>query len=149
MQQAIWEDIRYFPIPISTLDQSLKTAFADSWMTERSYGGKRGHEGTDIMASENVRGLYPVVSITDGVVENLGWLPKGDTVWESVRHPEGIFITHIWILMQILRKEMLCRQVICWGLWETVGMEKKEQPGNFRCICMSESMCIRMEKKSV
>ena len=29
------------------------------------------------MASENVRGLYPIVSMTDGVVENKGWLEKG------------------------------------------------------------------------
>ncbi len=29
------------------------------------------------MASENKRGLYPVVSMTDGVITNLGWLEKG------------------------------------------------------------------------
>ena len=29
------------------------------------------------MAEKNKRGLYPVVSITDGVISNLGWLDKG------------------------------------------------------------------------
>lgn len=67
----------YFPVPESTLDSSLGTSYVDSWMGERTYAGKRGHEGTDIMAEKNKRGLYPVVSITDGVISNLGWLDKG------------------------------------------------------------------------
>ncbi len=67
----------YFPVPESTLDPSLETSYADSWMGERTYAGKRGHEGTDIMADRNQRGLYPVVSITDGVISNIGWLDKG------------------------------------------------------------------------
>ena len=29
------------------------------------------------MAKTNVSGVYPVVSVCDGVVENVGWLPKG------------------------------------------------------------------------
>ncbi len=67
----------YFPVPVSTLDSSLETSYIDGWMCERNYAGKRRHEGTDIMASENKRGLYPVVSMTDGVITNLGWLEKG------------------------------------------------------------------------
>lgn len=67
----------YFPVPESTLDASLETSYVDSWMGERTYAGKRGHEGTDIMAAKNQRGLYPVISITDGVISNLGWLDKG------------------------------------------------------------------------
>ena len=38
-------------------------------MMERTYGGKRGHEGCDIMASYNHRGVYPVVSVCDGTLE--------------------------------------------------------------------------------
>ena len=51
--------------------------FENSWMQSRTFGGDRGHEGCDIMASENVRGIYPVYSMTDGVVENIGWLRLG------------------------------------------------------------------------
>ncbi|MGN1166753.1 MAG: M23 family metallopeptidase [Lachnospiraceae bacterium] len=71
------KEASYYPIPESSVDKSLKTSFINSWMMERTYNGKRGHEGTDIMASENVRGLYPVVSISDGTVTNCGWLEKG------------------------------------------------------------------------
>ena len=75
--QNVEKEVSYFPIPESTVDKSLKTSYTDSWMMERKYKGTTGHEGTDIMASINERGIYPVVSMTDGTVTNLGWLEKG------------------------------------------------------------------------
>ncbi|MBQ8803996.1 MAG: M23 family metallopeptidase [Tyzzerella sp.] len=77
MEQAIWEDVKYFPVPEFTSDPTLTVSYENSWMAERTYGGKRGHEGTDIMAAKNERGLYPIVSMTDGVVTKKGWLEKG------------------------------------------------------------------------
>ncbi len=74
---SIWDDVKYFPVPEFVKDKSMKVTFSNSWMYERNYGGKRGHEGTDIMASQNIAGLYPIVSMTDGVVKNKGWLEKG------------------------------------------------------------------------
>lgn len=74
---SIWDDVKYFPIPKGTSEQDYKVTYENAWMAERTYGGKRGHEGTDLMAKENVRGLYPVLSMTDGVVTKKGWLPKG------------------------------------------------------------------------
>ena len=74
---VVENEASYYPIPESSVDKLLKTSFSNSWMTERTFGGKRGHEGTDIMASQNKRGLYPVLSMTDGVITNLGWLEKG------------------------------------------------------------------------
>ena len=59
-------------------------------MGERNYKGSGVHEGTDIMASKNVRGLYPVVSISEGVVTNLGWLEKGG--WRvGITSPGGVY----------------------------------------------------------
>ena len=74
---AIWNDVTYFPVPVSSKHESYSVSFVDSCMGERTYGGKRGHEGTDIMASQNTPGLYPVVSMTDGTVVSKGWLEKG------------------------------------------------------------------------
>ena len=76
-EKAIWDDLKYFPIPFSKIDRTLTTSYENSWMFERNCGGERGHEGTDIMASLNERGHYPVVSMTDGVVEKIGWLKLG------------------------------------------------------------------------
>lgn len=75
--QAIWDEVDYFPVPEFTNTNSLTVSYVNTWMAERSYGGTRGHEGTDIMASKNERGLYPIISMTDGTVTKKGWLEKG------------------------------------------------------------------------
>lgn len=75
--QAIWADVQYFPVPRSSSDEDMTVCFENSWKFERTFGGRRYHEGCDIMADENERGVYPVISMCDGVVEKKGWLTKG------------------------------------------------------------------------
>lgn len=75
--EAVWNDLKYFPVPEASGGLDAQVSFEDSWMYERNYGGKRGHEGTDIMPSIDESGLYPVVSMTDGVVLHKGWLEQG------------------------------------------------------------------------
>lgn len=73
---AILNDIESFPVtPKSNGDTNV--SYEDSWNAHRGYGGNRRHEGTDLMGIENIRGHYPVISITEGVVEQLGWLEQG------------------------------------------------------------------------
>ncbi|NLL73224.1 MAG: M23 family metallopeptidase [Clostridiales bacterium] len=74
--QAIFSDIRYFPVPYMRKG-AANISYADTWYAPRSYGGDRKHEGTDLMASNNLPGYFPIISITDGVVENMGWLEQG------------------------------------------------------------------------
>lgn len=88
-EQTIWHDIVYFPIPAER-GGLLHVSFENSWMSQRTFGGKRGHEGTDIMASYNQRGHYPVVSISDGIVEKTGWLPQGG-YRIGIRSPSGAY----------------------------------------------------------
>lgn len=74
--KEIFSDIKYFPVPI--MGEGAKgVSYEDSWYAPRRYGGNRYHEGTDLMASNNKRGYFPIISITDGIVENMGWLEKG------------------------------------------------------------------------
>lgn len=75
--RQIWNDVQYFPVALGNGADENRITFGDSWMQERTYGGKRGHEGTDLMPRENKRGTYPVVSMTDGIVSQKGWLEKG------------------------------------------------------------------------
>ena len=84
---AIINDLQYFPVAVS---DTKKPGFSyeDSWLVMRSYGGKRRHEGTDIMALDNKRGVLPIVSITDGVIEKMGWLEKGG-YRIGIRSPSG------------------------------------------------------------
>lgn len=73
---GILSDITYFPVPKSQTRAEWVT-FTNSWGYDRNYGGKRHHEGTDIMADINKAGLYPIISMCDGVVESIGWLELG------------------------------------------------------------------------
>jgi len=86
---ALWSDLERFPVGevaparspgISGGNQTEgepSVTFADSWMQSRTFGGERGHEGCDIMATVNQRGIYPIYSMTDGAVEQIGWLRLG------------------------------------------------------------------------
>ena len=74
---VIRQELVLFPIPESGLHPDYQVAFEDSWMSERTFGGARGHEGTDIMLDPDERGLFPVLSMTDGTIEKKGWLPQG------------------------------------------------------------------------
>ena len=69
--EAVWENLQYFPVASDNI------SFEDSWMNTRTYGGNRHHEGTDLFGSVSLSGYYPIISITDGVVEQKGWLPLG------------------------------------------------------------------------
>ena len=85
--QAVWDDLAYFPVA-DCKDKDLSVTFENSWMFERSYNGDRVHEGTDLMPSVNERERFPIVSMTDGVVEQMGWLELGG--WRiGIRAPHG------------------------------------------------------------
>lgn len=74
--KAILADLKYFPVPrVQTGEADI--SYENSWFVLRSYGGKRRHEGTDLMASNNLRGYFPIISMTDGTIEKKGWLDKG------------------------------------------------------------------------
>lgn len=72
--KAIISDLTYFPVPRTDV---AEVYYENGWNSLRTYGGNRRHEGTDLMASNNQRGFFPVLSITDGRVEKMGWLEKG------------------------------------------------------------------------
>ena len=69
-------DMEYFPVARSKTRKTW-VEYGDSWGNERTYGGKRTHEGCDIMSEENKRGVMPVIAASGGTVTNLGWLELG------------------------------------------------------------------------
>ena len=69
-------DMEYFPVARSKTRKTW-VEYEDSWGNERTYGGKRTHEGCDIMSEENKRGVMPVIAASGGTVTNLGWLELG------------------------------------------------------------------------
>lgn len=88
---AVFADIQCFPVQDYTDETgTYSVSYEDGWMAPRNFGGKRSHEGTDLMAEKNERGLYPIVSATDGVVEKIGWLPQGG-YRIGIRSPHGVY----------------------------------------------------------
>ena len=59
LNQRICDEIKYFPIASDRNEAELPCQYVDSWMAERTFGGNRHHEGTDLMTTENERGIYP------------------------------------------------------------------------------------------
>ncbi len=87
---AVWGALEQFPVGNISGNPEATVTFADSWMQSRTFGGDRWHEGTDIMASVNERGIYPIYSMTDGVMENIGWLRLGG--WRiGIRSDSGAY----------------------------------------------------------
>lgn len=93
--EMVLGDLLYFPIPQSTRQGTPEVTFENGWMDTRTYNSQgtesRGHEGCDIMGNEMPRGYYPVVSMSDGVVERVGWLEMGG--WRmGIRAPGGAYL---------------------------------------------------------
>lgn len=86
---TLFKDLEYFPVPLQKAGID-KVDYVNSWGAARNFGGDRLHEGCDLMASKNQRGYYPIISVSDGVVENLGWLPLGG-YRIGIRAPHGAY----------------------------------------------------------
>ena len=56
----------------------------------RSFGGKRKHEGIDIMSSVDKKCLFKIRSVSDGTVEKKGWLKLGGYRL-GIRSDSGIY----------------------------------------------------------
>lgn len=85
----IYKEIKCFPISVKE-GEEIKYIYGDSWGSQRTYGGNRIHMGTDIMDRENIRGRIPIISMTDGIIENIGWNEKGG--WRiGIRTNSGMY----------------------------------------------------------
>lgn len=131
--EIVFSDLKYFPIPASTRADTPPVSFEDGWQQKRTYGGERGHEGCDIMGMERERGFYPIISITDGVVEKLGWLEQGG--WRvGVRSPSGLYLyyAHLFSYAEGLEEGKTVRAGELLGYMGDSGYGKQENTvGNF------------------
>lgn len=70
-------DVNCFPIGIYKEEDKKRYEYEDTFLSPRTYGGNRKHMGTDLLDVENQKGYFAIQSMTDGVVENIGWLELG------------------------------------------------------------------------
>lgn len=85
--EQIRKDICSFPVPEK--DRGNIT-YENGWLENRSYGGERFHEGCDLIDKNNKRGAIPVLSMTAGKVEKIGWLRLGG-YRIGIRSSSGIY----------------------------------------------------------
>lgn len=85
--EQIRNDICSFPISEKDIEN---ITFENGWMSSRSYGGDRTHEGCDLLDKNNKRGAIPVLSMTAGKVEKIGWLNLGG-YRIGIRSSSGIY----------------------------------------------------------
>lgn len=132
--ETLLADLVYFPVMKSSRQTDFGISYADSWLAERAYQNtSHAHEGTDIMALNNERGYYPIVSMTDGVVENLGWLEKGG-YRVGIRSPHGAYFyyAHLYRYADGLEKGDTVRAGQLLGFMGDSGYSKVEGTvGNF------------------
>ena len=79
----------YFPVG-ADLSGGGAVSFEDSFGEARTFGGDRQHEGCDIMADNGKAGYFPIVSVSDGTIENIGWLTLGG-YRIGIRSPGGVY----------------------------------------------------------
>lgn len=70
------EEVACFPVR-KDMRGKATYFFDNGYGADRTYGGKRKHEGIDIMTSNDIPGYFQVQSVCDGVVEKIGWLELG------------------------------------------------------------------------
>ena len=78
-------DIRKFPLKIKK-----GYSYENGWKQGRTYNGNRLHYGIDIMSDTNESGKIEIISMTDGIVENVGWNETGG-YRVGVRSPGGAY----------------------------------------------------------
>lgn len=73
---AIDKDMECFPVRKDP-NKKERYAFDNGYGGVRTFGGRRSHEGIDIMTSNDRSGYFQIQSATDGVIEQIGWLRLG------------------------------------------------------------------------
>lgn len=71
IHHLISQDLECFPVPIAYWNQ---ISFQSDYGAYRTSGN---HDGCDILHDSDVSGVIPIVSATDGVITNVGWLYLG------------------------------------------------------------------------
>lgn len=74
--EGLWNHLDYFPVAVPNSEKK-SWSYVDTWGAKRNYGGSRRHEGCDIIPKKQKSGIYPIISVSDGVVTKKGWLPQG------------------------------------------------------------------------
>lgn len=74
--RAVFGELECFPVTEAGAENN-GFSYENTFGAARNYGGERRHEGCDVFGDPPLAGRYPVLSVCDGIVEKIGWLPLG------------------------------------------------------------------------
>ena len=74
--RTVFGELECFPVTEAGAENT-GFSYENTFGAVRNYGGERRHEGCDVFGDPPIAGRYPVLSVCDGVVEKIGWLPLG------------------------------------------------------------------------
>ena len=128
---SVLNDIRTFPVEKDSTGNE-QVYFDNSFGSERTYGGERSHEGCDIMAGNNKRDYFTVVSMTDGVVEKMGWLELGG-YRIGIRSPSGgyYYYAHLSSYAEDLKEGDTVKAGTKLGMMGDTGYGEEGMTGKF------------------
>ncbi len=131
MTEKILRDFQCFPVAVRK-GETETLSFENSWGGARDYGGSRRHEGCDIMTSNNKSGYFDIVSVSDGVVEKMGWLELGG-YRVGVRSESGVYYyyAHLDSYREGLREGMKVRAGDVLGKMGDTGYGEEGTRGKF------------------
>lgn len=121
------QELRCFPVK-----ESRSVSFQNGYGDGRTYGGNRIHEGIDVMSLSGRRGELTVCSVSEGVVEKMGWLPLGG-YRVGIRSPGGFYFyyAHLAEYASGLKQGQHIRAGEALGLMGDTGYGREGTRGKF------------------
>lgn len=146
--QTVLSNVRCFPVAKDPQGNET-VSYEDSWGKSRNYGGNRLHEGTDILTSNNVRGYFPIVSVSDGVIEKKGWLKLGGYRL-GVRSSGGVYFyyAHLASYAEGIQEGSVVKAGQVIGYMGDSGYGKEGTVGKFD-VHLHFGIYLKMRKKDV
>ena len=100
----LFHEIEVFPVPID-----LSIIFNNTWGVEHNLQGKPRHMGIAIIDRANTRGRIPVVSMTEGIIQQAGW---DNNLGYFVRIVTENNTNYIYAHLDSLAQEVVVGQII-------------------------------------
>ena len=125
--KELFLDVSCFPV-----QEKGSVSFENGYGDGRSYGGKRKHEGIDVIPDKEKDNYYKIVSVSDGIVEQMGWLELGG-YRIGIRSDRGFYYyyAHLSSYADGIRKGQKIKAGDVLGYMGNTGYGKEGTKGKF------------------
>lgn len=145
----LFDPVKCFPVKCNNESDYDRYEYSNSFLAPRTYGGDRKHMGIDIMDVNDESGYFQIVSMTDGVVENMGWLELGG-YRVGIRTEEGVYFyyAHLERYAEGLEKGMSVKAGQLLGYMGSTGYGQEGTDDQFP-VHLHVGICIMHDGEEV